>query len=147
MSEPTMTQGAGRLQFSWGIEKLAATISRARYASDGEASAEVLFLRAENSGHIHQCRLNLLSTRAQSSLAGEMVRRYDLTPFGFSWEAALEQLAVLTLRWLRQGDPVAVVNTTRQIESPRWLLEPIIPEKQPTLIFGLGASGKKPGVF
>jgi hypothetical protein len=141
MSKPDVERVAGRINFAWGLEHMTASVSRARYSSDGEASAEVIFKQASGA-HIHQCRLNLLSTRAQGSLANELMKRYELTSYNFTWEAALEQLCVLTLRWLRDGDPVVVLDTDKVMPVPEWVLEPVLPKNQPSLIFGLGASGK-----
>ncbi len=141
MSKPDVERVAGRINFSWGIEHMTASVSRARYSSDGEAGAEVIFKQASGA-HIHQCRLNLLSTRAQGSLANELSKRYELTSYNFTWDAALEQLCVLTLRCLRDGDPVVVLDTEKEMPIPAWVLEPVLPKNQPSLIFGLGASGK-----
>ena len=139
MTVPTVTGSAGVYRFVWsGPENVTALVSRLRQDRSGNTTAE---LRLEGSKldnpHLHQARLNLTSSTARHTLAKQLGERYTT-----DWATILEQLSVLTLERERAGEPVLTLTSEDAVEPRRFLVPPLLPEREPTIFFGPGGSGK-----
>lgn len=123
------------------------TLDRFKERSD-ELTAEVTIrLRANPTTaprHVHQARLNLVSTQARDRLAKQletvMPRRDSQYP---AWAAVLEVACVLVLRKWREGEPVydigALPPTNGTVPYQAW---PFIILGQPTIVYAEGGIGK-----
>ena len=140
MSIPNVTEIANTYFFEWKDENLTISVSRLREHSDGRITGEVN-IRTTAPGiapHLHQAQFNFVSTRSRQELARAMYERYNLV----NWVPILEQLCVITLKRLRQGEPVHFLSTETDAAPPGYLISPILPLAQPTTIFGLPGTGK-----
>jgi len=88
--------------------------------------------------HIHQARLNLVSTTARRSVIKELEQRVQEIP----WGQLIETLSVKILEVHRQGDPTVQMVEYMPTEGLRHRLYPYLQERQPTIFYGQGESGK-----
>lgn len=82
-------------------------------------------------------RLNLTSSSARKRLADQLTEQYSI-----DWFTILEQLCVLTLTREREGEPWLCLTSEDKVEPVRYLLPPLLPQGEPTVIYGPGGSGK-----
>ena len=142
MSKPTLkTIASGVYALEWAEFQLSAHINRVRSSHD-TVSAEVL-IRSGAPGlqgsHLHQARLNLTSTTARKTLAKHLQEEYaNIAP----WSAVVEQIAVLVLTHYRAGEPILELANLPPQERLEYRLEPFLLDKDPTLIYGKGGTGK-----
>jgi len=139
VTAPTVYGSAGVYRFVWKEpESIVAFVSRLRQDRNGNTTAEI---RLEGTTlpapHLHQARLNLTSSTARHSLAKQLSERYAA-----DWSTILEQLAVLTLERERAGEPVLTLTSEDAVKPRPFLLPPLLPEREPTVVFGPGGSGK-----
>lgn len=89
--------------------------------------------------HLSHDRLNLTSARSKKALAADIASRRN----GVPWEDVIEQVAVLSLRRFREGEPVIAVGN-QPIPDVRieYQLYPFLRKGQPTIVFGEGGLGK-----
>jgi len=88
---------------------------------------------------LHQAQFNLSSSRARSELSKRLTEIYPEA----DWDSVLERFCYLALQKIRQGEPVVELWSTGEgIESPKYLIHPILPLGKPTIIFGEGGVGK-----
>lgn len=90
------------------------------------------------SPHLHQARLNLISTRGRKTITTYLASRLP----DLDWDAMLEQACILTLRHHREGEPLIMIGSMPPSEKPRYRVEPILLENQANLIYGAGGIGK-----
>lgn len=137
MSEPTLTRQANALTFTWPSVSIAVQVSRIREHS-GEAKAEILV--TNGTGVLTQQSINLLAGRSRHQLATELTRKHPLA--SVSWETICESVAVLGLRELRKGEPIALLQPTDQTHVP-FLINPLIyGSGHQALIYAPGGSCK-----
>lgn len=108
------------------------------HEKDGVLFAEITAKLAKGAGHLHQARLNLQSTRSRN----ELRKHLEECKSGILWGDYLEQVCTLALQKYRDGEPLVRLGGDSEIVAPRYLLHPIIPENQPTVLFGDGGTGK-----
>ena len=139
--KPTLTELPGRLNLTWEEDvKIAISVSRCREHKDGRVTGEIQVASTaqEPPAHLHRAQFNFSSSAARAALAKSMKAQAP----DVDWTEILEQLAFYTLEWLRQGEPTEEIWTTEEIQPPEYLLYPIMPSNQPTLIYGDGGVGK-----
>jgi len=137
MSQPTIARSADGFAFSWSDLPITVHLSRIRESSRG-TTCELIALYQNGSSKAktltHQS-FNLLTSK--NKLAKELESRHDAP-----WPSMLEQVAVLALRELRAGEPIVSLEPSEE-DRPSWfVLNPLLYEKNPTIIFGPGDSMK-----
>lgn len=138
MSRPTITGEGGKYHFYWEDEQVSITVSRIRTDRYGNVTAEVkIESHALSNPHLHMARLNLTSSSARKRLADQLTEQYSI-----DWFTILEQLCVLTLTREREGEPWLCLTSEDKVEPVRYLLPPLLPQGEPTVIYGPGGSGK-----
>lgn len=137
MSQAIIARTADGFQFSWPDLPIAVHLSRIRESSRG-TTAELVAQYQNGSGKAkiltHQT-INLLSSRKR--LALELDGRYKA-----DWTSMLEQVAVLALHQLRAGEPIVQLEPTEDDRPSCFILNPLIYEKNPTIVYGPGDSLK-----
>lgn len=126
--------------FRWQKELAEAKLSRIKEHSSGAVTGELLFrsLAPGGEGHLHQAQINLLSTATRQKYAQQLQsRRNDA-----DWMSLVEQVCVLALADIRQGEPVKLITATQAIEDEQYILSPIAPLGNPTILFGEGGTAK-----
>ncbi len=137
MSQPLCAQSLDGFVFTWPDLPFEVGLSRIRESSRG-TSSELQIKQTNGLGKtktlVHQT-LNLLSSKAR--LAKELTAKHDAP-----WSSMLEQVCILTLRKLRQGEPIESLHPT-EADQPAWfVLNPMLYEKNSTVLYGPGDSLK-----
>lgn len=137
MSQPQCIRSLDGFAFTWPDSPCTITLSRIRDSSKGttgELVAQYLNGTGKAKTLIHQT-LNLLSSKTR--LANELTRRHEAP-----WDSMLEQVCVLTLRQIRAGEPLESLEPTED-DHPAWfVLNPLLYDKNPTILYGPGDSMK-----
>lgn len=107
---------------------------------DGRTNAEILILHRNGTGsrYLNRTHMNLLASPTRKKFAKEMEERLEGPP----WEEMIERMAFDVLAMDRAGEPVMEITTSDEIVEPRHLIYPMVPERQPTIIYGPGSAGK-----
>jgi hypothetical protein len=129
--KPVMTQTGNSIRYDWDDSHISIHVSRVREHSDGRVTAE---LRTTTSApgyapHLDQRSVNLLTSKA--GFAKELGLLYEA-----DWISILEQVKVNTLEWLRQGEPVVDLIGEEEADPPKYLIDPLIIEGYPNVLFG-----------
>lgn len=140
MSQPAVLEIPGGYNFTWTEEQIQIKAQRVREDRYGTVTAELNITTSAPgySPHIYRTKLNLLSSYAKSSLSKQLQTIYEAA----SWDEVLEQVSTYIVERIRKGEPVELLTTDRDIAPPGYLLYPIIPKGQPTVLFGDGGSLK-----
>lgn len=140
MKAPQIKENLSSYQFLWPEEEISIEVSRLKLHSDGRLTGQLLIETTATgvAPHLHQALFNFTSSTARVTLGRILKSRYKEV----DWEEALEQVCVHTLKNERRGAPVVELDPTKDIPPPSWLLYPLLPLNQPTMIFGEGGSGK-----
>ncbi|MFA5187552.1 MAG: AAA family ATPase [Patescibacteria group bacterium] len=143
MSKPTITVAGGLYKLRWDDEKLECKVSRLIDKSD-RTVGEVTWTTTRDgiAPHLYQCSFNFTGSRSRSDLAKLMAERYPPETTGADWDAIIEQLSVLVINAMREGEPVQELWTSTDAKPIQYLVDPIFPKDQPTIIFGSRGGGK-----
>ena len=136
MSKPMFTAERGIYTFTFG-DNIQIQLDHF-HEKGGVLSAEITAKLSKGAGHLHQARLNLQSTRARQ----ELRKHLEECKAGVQWGDYIEQVCTLAMQKYREGEPIVRLGGDSEIVAPRYLLYPIIPENQPTVLFGDGGVGK-----
>jgi hypothetical protein len=137
---PKIERTGGVFRFHWDWWRLHITLSRIREGRDDHLHGELLATTDAPGYHPHLVltRVNLTSDQSRSNLAKRLQKEYPEA----DWDLVLEQVAVHTLRMLREGNPAEAVTGYESVDPPSYLLAPLIRKNEPTVIFGEGGIGK-----
>lgn len=80
---------------------------------------------------------NLTSISGRETLLKALKRRWEI-----DWEEVLEKLTRMAMAYLRVGEPVRHLRDYMHRPTSAWILNPLILEDQPTILFGTGGLGK-----
>jgi len=135
--KPTeIKQNIGNYEFIWNEPDIYVKVSRIRSNKD-YLKAE-LEIKAEGR-YLHETDINLLAGQSKTRLAKFL--KEDRYPQA-DWDDIIETIAYHTKRMVRAGEPVVELDTSKEQVPLVYLLYPILPEKQPTVIFGEPGVGK-----
>ena len=87
--------------------------------------------------HIHQARLNLKASTTRASMARNLMEKVELP-----WADILEFVCVMVLEAHRKGSPIVHLADHTMPEGLVFRLSPFLQERQPTVLFGEGDTGK-----
>ena len=140
MSDFEIRANAGIYQLTWKNLHIAMQIDRIREDSRGITGELLIRDLSPNSehSHLHQARLNLLSTTSRSSLVKLLKARVD----HIDWYAIIERACVKVLEIHRAGEPVITLADHTPSDSQIDRLQPIIPDLSPSVIYADGGMGK-----
>ncbi len=134
MKPPTIRSIGTFYAFEWADAQIAATVERSHQHSDGRVTAEVTF-RTTVQGmppHLHQAQLNLLATNTKKTLAKHLE---SVFPLSGGWEQVIEQVCVLTIQKMREGEPIKRLGGSVSLPALTWMLEPLLPEQGPAMLY------------
>jgi len=142
MSLPKVTEdGIGGYLFDWQDEGIKIQANRLKVHGDGRVIGEIVVLASKEGikhPHLHQAQFNFSSTTSRERLARSLEGRYGEV----DWHTILEQLCVYTLERVRQGEPVLTMWSNNGYQPPQFLLEPLIIQDYPVVIYGDPSSFK-----
>lgn len=140
MSRPKITELFNGYKLEWQDEQIAIETTHLKQKSDGIVSGEVTISTSAPGvpSHLHRSHFNLSSERSRTSLAKTLKERHN----SLDWHGLLEQNSVYVIDMYRRGEPVRELKSTDEIQRPRYLLNPLIIENYPNVIFGDPSSAK-----
>jgi hypothetical protein len=142
VSIPSVQNLINGYQFVWSQEQLRIIINRIIEDRRGSTSAEVTAYSFSEAtpGHLGQDRINLLSSRAKKLYANTLRQRTDDTRV--NWDEIVEQFCVESIKRHRQGEPIVPIGKLAKSQGKAYIVDPLILDKRPTVIYGRGGSFK-----
>jgi len=136
MSQPDMVRTIDGFAFSWPDLPIAIALSRIRESKSGTyAEMVVTLVNGTKPRTLAHRTLNLLT--GKFGIIKELAARHEAP-----WDSMIEQLSVLSLRELRKGEPVETLAPTEQDAHAYFLLNPLLYDHNPTILYGPGDSMK-----
>jgi len=129
--KPDFTPGIGFLDYAWPELRLRVMVRG--YSADGHA--QLLFFSGNGTDEalLDQNNVNLLSASAKHNQVKKLERLRDDVP----WDDALTWITHLTVETAREGEPVQLIWASEEDSLiPSYLLEPLMYQNHPTVIFG-----------
>lgn len=123
-------------EFANGIE-----VHVSRIKEKGEIITAEVLITSTMPGtphHVYHDRLNLLAAQSKKTLRAELKERLDAD----WWGDVLELISTTTLELYRKGEPVVDITSEDEVSAPRYLLHPLLIRGHPTILYGLGGTGK-----
>jgi hypothetical protein len=137
MSAPVCVRSLSGFLFTWPDLPFEISIARIRESPRGTSSELEIFYRngtGKAKTLTHQS-FNLLTSKTR--LAADMKRQHDAP-----WVSMLEQVSVLTLRALREGEPIESLTPSLDDQQAWFVLNPLLYDKNSTVLYGPGDSLK-----
>lgn len=137
MSQPQVARHVDGFVFTWPDQPFEVALTRLRESSRGTSSElQVKYLNGHGAAKTltHQT-FNLLTSKTK--LAKELQARQD-----GPWLSMLEQVCILAMRELRRGEPIESLQPTEDDHAAWFVLNPLLYEKNPTVLYGPGDSMK-----
>ena len=141
MTKPVLRVNGPIYYVEWTDLQISMKFDRLREHKD-TVSAEVK-IEADlpaTASHLHQARINLVSTQQRKSLAGFLEQRTNGAVA--DWQGMVEQATIMVLSEYRKGEPVVKIGDVPQSERLQFLIEPVMRAGQINLWWGPGGSGK-----
>ena len=138
---PELSERPGRLICNWESDRITITCRYLR-ERDRQVKGEIIITTAIPGikSPILTTDYNFSSAQTRSKLAKELEELVALPTV--NWRLLLEQLSELVPARFRAGEPMVELMLGGKPQPPKWLLEPLLQENQPTVLFGEGGSGK-----
>ena len=142
IAKPALTGTGGVHQLVFTDERLDVQVDRlADHKQETTGELRITSRRPEQWGHIHQARLNLTSSVAKVRLGKDLAERCEfLMPN--DWRDLIEYVAVMVLGKHREGEPPIHLADYAPGEGLKWRVWPFLQERQATVLFGEGDTGK-----
>ena len=121
----------------WVISISIVKLNESHGALSGELSIKHEF---KDKPTISGIRFNLVSQQARNTISKRLTEA-KLIP-GLDWPQIIDQICAETIKRHREVEPHQELWTSEDIQPPGYLLEPLMPLNQPTIIFGEGGIGK-----
>lgn len=132
--EPLLKSIGESLWAVWSNRQV--TLEFSRFADHRDTlSAEVSIVSPL--GPLHWARVNLASTQGRNAL----IRAAEEASGEDGWRPIIDRSCQLVARRFRESEPAASLVAAPQSRT-RWLVEPLIPAEEVTVLFGDGGSGK-----
>ena len=137
---PTLENTAGIFSLTFESELLDIRLDRIDTNSKHETTGEITIKsrRPAELGHVHQARLNLTSSTTRSTMAKYLTTKIPTV----EWDKILEYTCIRVLEKHREGTPIVHLADYQVPEGLRHRLFPYLQEKQASLLFGEGDTGK-----
>ncbi len=111
-------------------------IGKVRQQANGDYRAEVRLF--EGDVPIYASMLNLSVGSSREKAVKALATKNGKIP----WQGMLNDACLQVLDMLSTGDALEVIDTAEPVPQSRYLLDPILPANQPTIIFARGGRGK-----
>jgi hypothetical protein len=137
MSEPTVTSAHGIHRVSWeDPEAIAFAFDMPRTGRDGGLSGELRVTVGPD--EVHHAFTSVSSVRGRQELAGYLAKRFS----GPDWPELVDLAGRALMGSVRAGEPAIDLRLAPKLETGRYLLDPLIVDRHPTVWFGPGGSAK-----
>lgn len=116
---------------------LTMVFSHTKRHSDGRVTARVTIRREGIKLPLYESQLNLLAARSRR----EVARGLEEKNRGYDWESFIDNACREVIASLERPPDVTVIEPAGSVDV-EYLLNPVIPQSLPVVIYGRGASGK-----
>lgn len=138
MSKPEISETVGGYRFVWKHDELEIVVSRVKVHTSGRVTGE-LVIRTTKEGYnpilYPASEYNFSAPNTRKSTARDLADKYP----DWRWDDIIAQLGHYMLERARAGEPMRRLSTTDEAREPTYLLEPILFQGLPTIIFGAKA--------
>jgi len=86
-------------------------------------------------------KINILSIRDRKDLVSK-IKADSPKNYTIDWDTIVEGICIQLIILYREGTPTEELWTNTDVEPPKYLIDPILPLRKPSILFGDGASGK-----
>lgn len=111
-------------------------VSKIREQHNGDLRGQVTI--RDGDVDLHQTMMNLSTDHSRNITANVMKTLNGNKP----WTTIFSDMSREVINRLSQGQPLEIIKTDEEIPPEQYLLEPLLPFNEPTILFGLGGSGK-----
>jgi hypothetical protein len=119
---------------SWSAHSVTLTVSGLREHSDGVSAEVTVALKGQE---VHWSKLNLASTASREALVRKLITHAPKIP----WRPIVERTCRLCVEVSRAGNPVVAVRPRLRVGA-RYVVEPLMPIGETTVLHGDGGAGK-----
>ena len=134
---PTVTTTHGLHRVSWEEpEAVTFTFDVPRVGRDGGLSGELRVTVGPD--EVHHAFTTVSSVRGRTELAGYLAKRCP----GPAWAELVDLAGRALMGSVRAGEPPIDLRLAPRLETGRYLLEPLVVDRHPTIWFGPGGSAK-----
>jgi AAA domain len=139
VTAPTVQQHGDDFTVEWAEHGVELAFTGIREGSDG-LHAEVSIRR--DGEEVHWSRLGLLSDRSRDGIIKRLERSLLATDGApVPWPTMVDKAARVVADAVRRGEPAAPIHP-RPITGLRFLVDPLMPLGQPTIVYADGGTGK-----
>lgn len=139
MSRPEISTHSGAIHFVWASWALHIGLTRFRDGGRGPTCELTASIQQQDKlKTLTSATVSLSSLSVRESLAKRFKKLYDLP----DWDTVIETVCVKGLQEFRRCEPLSYLNGQEAHTVESFVLNPLIYERHPTLIYGPGDSGK-----
>lgn len=137
---PQVEHGIRSIRFHWPEHKLTIELSQLQEQRNGDVIAKfkAITLQQGYKSLIHGAKFNLSSTRARTELERTLNEHFPEP----EWGSLLEFICYHADLKMSEREPVEEIFETGEYQPPKYMIYPLLPLDEPTIIFGEGGSGK-----
>jgi len=138
LSDPRVEELPGGLLLAWEPENIIIEATHLRQQRGGRVEGEIRVLTtlAGARRHLTACHFDFSSQAARTGIVKRLEERLPL-----AWDDIFEQLCIGVIGKVREGEPVIELWPSKA-QPPSFLLEPLIIQDMPTVIYGEPGKGK-----
>lgn len=148
MDDPLVTEISNGWEFtyvneheSWPVVQLR-NITKSR-GGDVVAELDAFCMTSDVMTPVSGIRFNLTSLRTRTEIAKSLKGNYLNEPgLLIDWGRIIPDVCLRTLKLYRNGTPAEEIWPSENVILPQFLIKPILPLNQPSIIFGDGGVGK-----
>ena len=138
--EPIVTKLANGVYFSWKNQGITATATRIKRFSDSRqmCQLEVNTTLPTYPEQLYFGDYSLLSITHRRDLERILKARCDQ----LDWLEVLQQISSRIVKTYQRGEPVIEISSNDDVPDLQYLIEPYLPQGQPTVLYGDGGTFK-----
>ena len=138
--QPSVTHEGPDLVLNWGNATM--RLSKVHEHSDGYTAMfhiGILGVAGLDDGPIFNSTVQLAGSRSKADAARACEKR---VPDGFDWLAMIEFAANLVIEQMEAGGEIEDLATGEADMETRYVVPPLLIEQDPTMLYGMGGTGK-----
>ncbi len=139
MDKPEIKECLNGFDFTWPEYTLTVQARRIQEHNGAKIEGELSVITGKNGKNIviyPPSSFNFTSDRTRVSIAKTLQAKTKIAQTEFDWQTAIDMIAFGVQDRVRKGEEVQDLPCNATITKPSWLLEPILMEGLPTVIFG-----------
>ena len=140
LAPPTLTRDGEAYVYRWDEQKITLHLDGIYHKRDGmQGVLNIDTTLPDTPSHVHgPVNWGLFSTSGRNSLVSYLKKRIETV----DWPSLLEEAARLTAGLENEGEPVVNLAELPHSPGPVTLIDPLVREGEPVILFGDGGTGK-----